>query len=85
MRLARRVAAGLLLGALIGFLAALLRPRSVHNAAPVGRAGRARAGLDAAPPPERPAPSSRVVIGGPETRPLTLPASTSPRASGGTA
>jgi hypothetical protein len=32
MRLARLVVAGLALGAAIGFLGALVRPRSVHNA-----------------------------------------------------
>jgi hypothetical protein len=36
MRLARRVAAGLVLGALIGFLAALLRPRNAGIAARAG-------------------------------------------------
>jgi hypothetical protein len=35
MRLVRLVAAGLLLGAVGGFLAALLRPRTVHRYHPV--------------------------------------------------
>ncbi len=35
MRLVRLVAAGLVLGALAGFLGALLRPRSVHSYHPV--------------------------------------------------
>jgi hypothetical protein len=35
MRLVRLVAAGLLLGAVAGFVAALLRPRTVHRYHPV--------------------------------------------------
>ncbi len=35
MRLVRLVATGLVLGALAGFLGALLRPRSVHSYRPV--------------------------------------------------
>jgi hypothetical protein len=67
MRLARLVAAGLVLGALVGFLSALVRPRSVSGAAPAGPvdpttrsdratgapvAGRHRSDM---PVPERPA------------------------------
>jgi hypothetical protein len=49
MRLARLVVAGLALGAAIGFVGALVRPRSVHNAilaATVGTVGDGAAGAD---------------------------------------
>jgi hypothetical protein len=85
MRLVRRVAAGLLLGALIGFLAALLRPRRVSSTAPTRGAASPQAG-----PGHRstPAPAERMsptVKTDPATRPLGLPVAATPPAARGTA
>jgi hypothetical protein len=61
MRLARLVVAGLALGAAIGFLGALVRPRSVHNATlaatiGVGAVGAAGAAGNAEPSGAQPGP-----------------------------
>jgi hypothetical protein len=48
MRLVRLVVAGIVLGAVGGYLAALLRPRTVHRNLVAGASGR-----DTAPLPER--------------------------------
>jgi hypothetical protein len=73
MRLARRVATGLALGALLGFLAALLRPRGVRTSGSAHLWAQPLAEVDrrtVADTVERP---SRSVISDPATRPLTLP------------
>jgi len=85
MRLARRVAAGLVLGAVIGFLVALLRPRGV----PAAR-------MRPVPPPPRTTTSSTgstgstdgpspTVINDPATRPLVIPRPAPQSVTGGTA
>ena len=71
MRLARRVAGGLVLGALIGFLYALLRPRKVRTV--TERA------------PETLPQASPTVITDPTTQPLTLPLAGPHHLTGGTA
>jgi hypothetical protein len=52
MRLVRLVVAGIVLGAVGGYVAALLRPRTVHRNLVADRSGR-EAGPDPAPLPER--------------------------------
>jgi hypothetical protein len=86
MRLARRVAAGLVLGALIGFLAALLRPRSVRTAAPAaGGAAVPAVPRGPAVPPVLPDPRSPTVVTDPATRPIVLPTALPPAVTRGLA